>query len=77
MDYPGDPSPEEQESAFKELHDAAVERWGSDRAEAIETALRRTSLAMQRLDRLTFAPGDVPGFYLHQQRIHLPGGHNR
>ena len=71
MNIPGDPTSEEREEAYEQLHQRAVEMWGAGRAAGIEESLRAASLAIARLERVRFSRNDVPGFYLHESR---PGG---
>ena len=71
LNIPGDPSPEEHQQAFEQLYRRAVEMWGAERSESLDTSLRQASLSLLRLERIRFSRNDAPGFFLHEQ---APGG---
>lgn len=64
--YPGDLTPAEQDAAHERFKQLARERWGDERAAAINDALRRVAIAVGRMERLQFSHSDAPGFYLHE-----------
>ena len=66
MEFPGDLTVEERQAAYEKLREQAVERWGEERAAAIQSSLAEAAAAVARLDRLRFSRDDAPGFYLHE-----------
>ena len=66
MRFPGDLTDEERQQAFEKMRAEAVERWGEQRAQAIENSLKDASAAVASLDRLRFSRDEAPGFYLHE-----------
>lgn len=71
MRIPGDPSPEELQIVFEQLHERACQRWGAERAAVLEQSLRDASLAIARLERVRFALNDAPGFYLQDLALEV------
>lgn len=69
MKLPGDLTPEEQQAVFDRIRAQAVERWGADRAMALETNLRDAAIAVGRLERLRFSRDDAPGFFLSDKSL--------
>ncbi len=66
MEFPGDLTAEEKQTAFDKLRALAVEKWGEERASAIEPSLRSAAVSVARLGRLGFSRDDAPGFFLHE-----------
>ena len=64
-DYPGDLTDEEKHHSFLQMRAEAVEKWGERRAADLEDILRKTAIAVGRVERLQFSPDEAPGFYLH------------
>lgn len=66
MPEPGDASEDAKQWEFDRLQRLATEKWGADRAAAIEPSLRQAAASIARLELLRFSRDDAPAFYLHE-----------
>lgn len=64
MPEPGDASEEAKAEQLLRLHRLAVEKFGEERAAAVESSLKQAAASIARLELLRFSRDDSPAFYL-------------
>lgn len=64
VSYPGDLTPEQRSVWTERFRDVAEQKWGAERADAIDATLRKVAVAVGRLDAIKLTPTDAPAFFL-------------
>ena len=61
---PGGLPAEQRERSTAEFRRRVVERWGEERAAAMDVVIERTAIAVAAMLALEFVADEAPGFYL-------------